>query len=433
MKDRHWKNLIKDIQNQRCILMLGPGLSTVNGELLVVAFSKHLVAELESESVSFEKNAITNLSYIAQRFMTIPDIRRIDLEDEAVSFFKENTKEVPESFKLLAKLPFHLIINTTPENFMVKALKEEGRLQSQFLHYNFKKDRDKEVPAFSADQSLVYNLFGTDEDPESMVFTEKEQVEFMKNVVRDNPSIPHKITSQFDDRKTYLFLGFDVEDWRFPLLLDSLQVESKNASYAPRYEDFPVDKVTKSFFEDCYRFRFVENNVLEFVQEMVDRYKKEFDDNTATLQSVPAKKVVILHADKDEGYRDELIKHMSDLERNKLVEIWHKGLIDFGDDVAVAITEKLKEAEVVLFLMSADFLASDSFFDFEIPITLARKAEGLKLFPILIRTTDFENSELGKLPVLPLNKKAVNSDFWNSPDDAYRQIISELKNNLFDA
>ena len=431
MKDRHWKNLIKDIQNQRCILMLGPGLSTINGEPLVEAFSKYLVSELESESIPYEKNAVTNLPYIAQRFMSIPDIRRIDLEDEAVSFLKKNTIEIPEVFKLLAKVPFHLIINTTPENFMLRALKETGRTQPQALHYNFKKDRDNAVPSFSSDQTLVYNLFGSEADPESMVFTEKEQVEFMKNVVRDNPSIPHKITSEFDDRKTYLFLGFNIEDWRFPLLLDSLQIESLNSSYAPDYEKFPVSKITKSFFEDCYRFRFIENNVIEFIEEMVERFEQEADGTIEANQPEQVRKIVLLYAEKDESYRDELIKHMSDLERNQFIEIWHKGKIEYGEEVSEKISEKLQEAEVVLFLISADFLSSDEIFDFEIPKALARKEEGVKLFPILIRTTDFENSELGKLLVFPQNKKAVNSDFWNTPDEAYQQIVTELKNTLF--
>ncbi len=430
MKDRHWRNLIKDIQNQRCILLLGPGISTVKDEPLIEAFSKYLVEELETESIAYEKSAVANLSYIAQRFMTIPDIRRIDLEDEAVSFFKKQTTEVPGVFNLLAKLPFYLIINSTPENFMGTALNEAGRLEVHSLHYNFKKDRDQTIPAFSKEQPLIYHLFGSQEDPESMVFTEKEQVEFMKNVVRDNPSIPHKITSEFDDRKTYLFLGFDIEDWRFPLLLDSLQIESLNSSYAPEVVQYPVSKITKSFFEDCYRFRFIENNVAEFVKELVSRFDEESEPETKASQPDHATKFVILYAEKDEAHRDELIKHLSDLERNKYIEIWHKGKIEFGDEVETVINEKLDEAEVVLFLISADFLSSNDIFEAQIPKALQRKEAGVKSFPILIRAADFENSEIGKLPLLPLNKKAVNSDFWNSTDEAYQQIVSELKKAL---
>ncbi len=431
MKDRQWRTLVKDIQNQRCILMLGPGLSMVKGEPLTEAFSKHLVSELKEESIPFEQQAVANLPYIAQRFMTIPDIRRIDLEDEAITFFKEQTKEVPEIFQLLSKLPFHLVVNTTPDNFMQKALLEEGTQQAHFLHYNFKKDRDEKIPPFSSDEVLVYNLFGSIDDPESLIFTKKERVEFIKNVVRGNPPIPHKVISEFDDRKTYLFLGFNIEDWRFPLLLDSLQIENLNSGYAPDLENYPISNITKSFFEDCYRFRFVENKVLEFVKELVGRYQEEATEEKIASTPQKAKKMVVLYSDKDESYRDEFLKHLSELERNNYLEIWHKGKIEYGSDVEEMTTTKLEEAELVCCLMSADFLSSEKIFEFEMPIILERKKEGLKIFLTLIRSSDIEEGEWKNFPILPSNKNPVNSSFWNSTDDAYQQIVQDLKNNIF--
>lgn len=433
MKDRQWRTLIKDIQNQRCILMLGPGLSTVNGEPLTEAFSKHLVSELNEESIPFVPQATANLAYIAQRFMTIPDIRRIDLEDEAITFFKEQTQEIPEIFQLICKLPFHLIINTTPDDFMRKALLSEGTQAVHFLHYNFKKDRDEKIPPFSSEEVLIYNLFGSIEDPESLIFTKKERVEFMKNLVRGNPPVPHKIISEFDDRKTYLFLGFNIEDWQFrlPLLLDGLQIENLNSGYAPDLDNYPISNITKSFFEDCYRFRFVENKVLEFIKELVKRYQKETLKDKVAASPPKAKKMVMLYSDKDVSYRDELLKHLSELERNNFLDIWHKGNIDFGADIEATTMEKLEEAELVFCLMSADFLSSQDFFEFEIPKILERKKEGLKIFVVLIRSIDFEAGEWKNFPVLPANKKPVNTNFWNTPDDAYQQIIQDLKKNIF--
>ena len=154
MKERQWRNLIRDIQQQRCILMLGPGLSLAGKEPLLESFSEHLTQELKSESIPFDEKSSKVLPYIAQRFMSIPDIRRIDLEDEAVGFFEKHTKEIPEWFMQLARLPFQLVINTTPEQYMFRALKKQGILGAVSLHYNFKKSVDVSIPEFSSDTPL---------------------------------------------------------------------------------------------------------------------------------------------------------------------------------------------------------------------------------------------------------------------------------------
>lgn len=430
MKDRQWRNLIKDIKNQRCILMLGAGLSTFQDEPLLEVFSKYLIKELEEESIPYEKDSIATLPYVAQRFMTIPDIRRIDLEDEAIAFFKEHTKVIPKIFKSLAKLPFHLIINAAPDNFMQQALLENGRKTVHALHYNFKKDRDEKVPLFSAEQVLIYNLYGSLKDAESLVFTEKEKGELIKNILQGTPAVPHKIVSEFDDRKTYLFLGCDIRDKRFHLLLESLQIKNSNSSYAPDFENYPLSKVTKSFYDDSYNFRFIEDQVAGFVEELVRRYEEENENKSTDTRPAKAKKVVLLYDDKDIVYKDELLKHLSELERNNYLDVWEKGHIDFGTDIEATFQEQLASAEFILCLMSADFLASNQFFELEIPKLMEQKKADLKVFPILIRAADLEEGEWNQFSILPTNRKPVNSEFWNSPDDAYQQIISELKTNI---
>ncbi|MCB0535644.1 MAG: hypothetical protein KDD14_25795, partial [Saprospiraceae bacterium] len=92
LSDRQWKNLARDLQQQRCILFLGsrllaaPGSDATMNERLAV----HLAGILDQEGISYEKDAAQRLHYIAQRFLAIPKIRRIDLEDEVLEFYRQH-------------------------------------------------------------------------------------------------------------------------------------------------------------------------------------------------------------------------------------------------------------------------------------------------------------------------------------------------------
>ena len=61
----------------------------------------------------------------------------------------------------------------------------------------------------------------------------------------------------------------------------------------------------------------------------------------------------------DESLRDELEKHLSILKRQGLIETWHDRRIDSGGDFSQEISSHLEDAEIILLLVSSDFLASD--------------------------------------------------------------------------
>lgn len=71
--------------------------------------------------------------------------------------------------------------------------------------------------------------------------------------------------------------------------------------------------------------------------------------------------------------------------------------------------------------MSADFLASDSSYQQQMQRALARHEAGEAwVLPIILRPGDWQRTPLGKLVVLPLNKKAVTS--WKNMDEAFQDI-----------
>ena len=437
LSSRQWRNLLKDLNNNRCILMLGPKLASVEAEghsvPLLELLSKNLSQELEEEAIHFEPTSSSNLSYIAQRFMSIPKIRRMDLEDEVLQFYKDQVKQIPDIYHILAALPFYLVVNTTPDDYMHRAFKASGKWESQFLHYNFRKEKGHLVPRFSIDAPMVYNLLGTLDDPESLVINEEDQVEFIKNVVKGNPPIPNQIMRHFDERKTYLFLGFDLEKWHFRLLLDSLRLNTENVTISPQLDNYPMTSVTQTFYEDRYQFVFIDEKIDDFLGKL----KLEYDNRPILPEQATtvkqAKRIALLHDNNeaDVNCRNQLVGHLSTLKQKGEIELWHQGLTDYSE-VDTQVRHQINSADLILLLLSADFFASDQINDRELLLLNKRQQENpVKVILILNRACNFEDAEqLKKYPVLPAKDQPIQTA--SDLDEAYKLIVEQIKTTIYE-
>jgi len=65
------------------------------------------------------------------------------------------------------------------------------------------------------------------------------------------------------------------------------------------------------------------------------------------------------YAHEDETLRDELEKHLKLLQRQGLISNWHDRRIEPGRDWAAEIDSHSRSADIVLLLVSADFISSD--------------------------------------------------------------------------
>ena len=69
-------------------------------------------------------------------------------------------------------------------------------------------------------------------------------------------------------------------------------------------------------------------------------------------------RIFFSYSHKDEALRDQLEVHLAMLKRQGLIESWHDRRIDAGDVLDESISAHLEEAEIILLLVSSDFLAS---------------------------------------------------------------------------
>src|SRR4051812_48330188 len=114
----------------------------------------------------------------------------------------------------------------------------------------------------------------------------------------------------------------------------------------------------------------------------------------------------ISYAHADDDLRRELEKHLMPLVRDGVVKQWHDRLIGAGDDWREAIEKQLRTADIVLLLVSSDFMASDFCIEIELRRALQRhkNAEAV-LIPVILRPVDWHSSVFGALQALPRDGK----------------------------
>src|SRR5438552_2576536 len=80
----------------------------------------------------------------------------------------------------------------------------------------------------------------------------------------------------------------------------------------------------------------------------------------------------ISYAHEDQALKDQLIKHLSSLQRQGLIRTWHDGDLIPGTVWEQQIIDHLNSADLILLLISADFMASDFCDRIEIQRAMAR-------------------------------------------------------------
>lgn len=87
-------------------------------------------------------------------------------------------------------------------------------------------------------------------------------------------------------------------------------------------------------------------------------------------------KLFFSYSHKDEVLRDTLQTHLEMLRRSGAIETWHDRMIRAGEEFDGAIDRNMEDADVILLLVSSDFLASSYCFDVEVKRAMERHETG---------------------------------------------------------
>ncbi|MEM9117049.1 MAG: COR domain-containing protein [Cyanobacteria bacterium P01_F01_bin.56] len=134
----------------------------------------------------------------------------------------------------------------------------------------------------------------------------------------------------------------------------------------------------------------------------------------------------ISYSHKDNALREELETHLKILNRQGLIQTWSDRCIIPGDEWETDIDANLNRADIILFLISADFIASKYCYEIEMPQAMARHENGeAVVIPVLLRPCDWRNTPFNKLGWLPKNGEPVMT--WSDRDAAWLNVEQGIK------
>lgn len=137
-------------------------------------------------------------------------------------------------------------------------------------------------------------------------------------------------------------------------------------------------------------------------------------------------RIFFSYVEKDKKFAEQLETHLAILKRQGLITSWHSRQIVIGQEKDKEIEEHFQQAQIILLLISPDFLASDERYYEMTRAVEAGKTRNAVVVPVHVRYTDtLDDTPVGKLLSLPRNGKPVYS--WPDRDEVLTEIVKEIR------
>lgn len=182
-----------------------------------------------------------------------------------------------------------------------------------------------------------------------------------------------------------------------------------------------VERLHSFGYSDVMPFAFGELSL-----ETQDAFGAAATATTLSTEETTMPKLFFSYSHVDEALRDRLEVHLSLIKKQGLIETWHDRGITAGSNLSAAIDENLESADVILLLVSADFLASWYCYSIEMKRALERHAEGTaRVIPVILEPCDWHTAPFGKLLAVPKDGKAVTT--WANQAEAWTDAVRQIR------
>ena len=109
-------------------------------------------------------------------------------------------------------------------------------------------------------------------------------------------------------------------------------------------------------------------------------------------RKAPTIELFYSYAHADEPMRKKLEKHLATLHQQGLIASWHDRMIGTGTEWEQQIDEHLNRAQIILLLISANFLASPYCSGIEMKRAMERhKANEARVIPVILRPVHWKD------------------------------------------
>lgn len=153
--------------------------------------------------------------------------------------------------------------------------------------------------------------------------------------------------------------------------------------------------------------------------------------------------IVSFYSQEDFSLHNKLQRHLKPMTRQGLITYWCDQKINAGEQWRDEINLQLKKADIILILISSDFIDSHYMNIVEAhQQNMMRKTQ--EMISVLLRSCDWKYTQFGDLMVLPANEKPVKDKVWKEEDEALLAVVQgirsvveklqhEIKNKTFES
>jgi hypothetical protein len=128
----------------------------------------------------------------------------------------------------------------------------------------------------------------------------------------------------------------------------------------------------------------------------------------------------------DEKLRDQIDKQLSILKRQGVVDVWHDRRIGAGQEFALEIDRHVESDDIILLLVSPDFLASDYCYNIEMRRAMERHEAGEAIvIPVILRACEWKEAPFGKLNATPPDGTPITQ--MPDPDEAMLKVAQAVR------
>jgi hypothetical protein len=112
-----------------------------------------------------------------------------------------------------------------------------------------------------------------------------------------------------------------------------------------------------------------------------------------------------------------------------VIETWHDRRIPAGHMLRGEIDAYLESADIILLLVSSDFLASEYCYDVEMKRAMEQHASGTTVvIPVILRPCDWHDTPFGNLLAAPQDGRPITQ--WPNADEAFLDVVKAIKGAL---
>ncbi|HEV2661069.1 MAG TPA: TIR domain-containing protein, partial [Ktedonobacteraceae bacterium] len=154
----------------------------------------------------------------------------------------------------------------------------------------------------------------------------------------------------------------------------------------------------------------------------------------STQSNTRLARIFLAFTSEDSSFHKDLVTQLASLRQGGIIDNWHEYEIPVAENWQQAQNERLAQADIILLLISSDFIASD-YYSVLIKQALKRDATGkARVIPILCRPVYLEDLPIARLQFLPRSElgrvQAVSE--WENKESAYAEIVREVREVIAD-